>query len=65
MYIITMENEEGEHDIWHFKEYTNAIKFFNDKIEEREKYWYMVNRDTNYADIDSTIIRISEVKTED
>ena len=35
------------------------------KIEEWEDYWYIVDRDTNFASIGSTIMRIWEVKTED
>lgn len=62
---ITMDNEEGEHDIRFFKKSENAIKFFLKKVEEREDYGYIVNRDTNYADIDSTIMRLDEVITED
>lgn len=65
MYKITMENEEWEHDIWFFNKPENAINFFEKKVEEREDYGYIVNRDTNYADIDSTIMRLSEIKTED
>jgi hypothetical protein len=62
---ITMDNEEWEHDIRFFNKFENATNFFLKKIEEREDYWYIVNRDTNYADIDSTIMRLSEVITED
>lgn len=65
MFMITMENEEKDFDYWFFNKRENAIDFFNKKVEEREDYGYIVNRDVNYADIDSTVMRISEVKTED
>lgn len=65
MWKITMDNEEWEHDIRFFNKFENAVNFFLKKVEEREDYWYIVNRDTNYADIDSTIMRLSEVVTED
>lgn len=65
MFMITMENEEGEHDIRFFNKIDNAISFFNKQTEEREAYWYIVDRDTNFASIGSTTIRIWEVRTED
>jgi hypothetical protein len=65
MWKITMDNEEWEHDIRFFNKFENAVNFFLKKVEEREDYWYIVNRDTNYADIDSTVMRLSEVVTED
>ena len=63
--MITMENEEKDFDYRFFKKRENAIDFFTKKVKEREDYGYIVNRDVNYADIDSTIMRISEVRTED
>lgn len=65
MWKITMENEEWEHDIRFFNKFENATKFFLKKVEEREDYGYIVNLDTNYADIDSTIMRLDEIITED
>ena len=65
MFMITMENEEWEHDIWFFNKIDNAMEFFNKKVEEWEDYWYIVDRDTNFASICSTTMRIWEVRTED
>lgn len=65
MFMITMENEEWEHDIRFFNKIDNAMEFFNKKVEEWEDYWYIVDRDANFASIGSTTVRIWEVRTED
>lgn len=65
MYMITMDNEEWEHDVRFFNRIGNAIAFFNKKVEEWEDYWYLVDRETNYASIGSSTMIICEVKTED
>jgi hypothetical protein len=63
--MITMDNEEWEHDVRFFNRIGNAITFFNKKVEEWEDYWYLVDRETNFASIGSSTMIICEVKTED